>query len=648
MTSWHSLTITQTLDKLGSGPEGLNTTEVKKRLEKFGYNILPEKKGLTKTKIFLRQFTSPLIYLLIGAAGISFFLKETVDAYIILAAVALAVVLGYFQEQKAENTLDKLKKMIKPDATVLRHGETQKISAAEVVPGDVVFLSEGDKVPADIRLIEGKALQIQESALTGESYPSEKAYSPIGAGLQVSEQSNMAFMGTVVSRGRGEGIVVSTGVSTEFGKIAQSLATIKEELTPFQKKISKLARVISIIISGVVLILFTGGLFRGMDFSEIFTASVAVAVAAIPESLVIAITVILAIGMMRLLKKNALVRKLSSAETLGSTTVICTDKTGTLTEGKMSVAEVFGPQILSLEIGSVTNEAFAENMNEAPENWRIHGDPTETAIIAGALEAGIGEVIMEKEKLILDELPFASENQFMATLLNDPKGKVIYYKGAPEKILGASSHVYDDSRKLSRKEIYSSHFKKLEEKYEELSKRGLRVLALAYREVPDSLEIGDTEVKLTKLDQIGEILQDLVFVGFIALKDPLREGVKDTIKNAANGGIKVVMITGDNIYTARSIAGELDIPHEPENIIEGKNLSKMDDKEFEKIIEKIHVYARILPQDKLRIIKVFQARGEVVAMTGDGVNDAPALKKADVGVAMGAGTDVAKEVSDIV
>jgi len=670
VTSWHSLTAKEVFKKLQTSSEGISDEEAKRRLIKFGRNKLPAKKHFNATALFLRQFKSPLIYLLVLASAVSFFLDEIVDGYIILAAVALAVIFGYLQEQKAENTLDKLEGMVKQIANVLRSGQKKEIDAYKLVPGDLLFIAAGDKIPADVRLVSCVNLEIQEAPLTGESYPVEKSSAPIYAGAQISEQICMAFMGTVVSRGRGAGIVVQTGANTEFGKIAQSLSLIKEEPTPFQKKISRLSRVISLVVSAVVFAIFIAGILRGIEPSELVTASVAVAVAAIPESLVVALTIILTIGMTRLLKKNVLVRKLVSAETLGSTTVICSDKTGTLTEGKMRVVEVFTDdeseketirdfelKSFALEISVIANEAYIENPREDTLKWKLHGDPTETALFEAAIDAGLGARIVSRERQVLDEIPFESDQQYMATMVYEPnlkskirnaKQKTIYYKGAPEKILSACSYIADLGSPDAKKHLYENHTAKLQKKYEDLSKKGLRVLCVAYRNLPDSIALNGHNIQFEKFNQIEDTLKDLVFVGFIALKDPLRESAKDTIRMARNAGIKVVMITGDNIFTARSIAGELGLAVSSSNLIEGKDLRKLSDGDFRKIISKITVYARIMPQDKLRIIDAFQSKGEVVAMTGDGVNDAPALKKADIGVAMGAGTDVAKEVSDII
>ncbi|MFY9457604.1 MAG: HAD-IC family P-type ATPase [Candidatus Spechtbacterales bacterium] len=652
MESWHSLSVQEVFARLSSSEAGLSYEEVKRRLLKFGPNKLPQKKRLTRLHILIAQLKSPLVCLLALAGFVSFFLHDEANAFIILAAVLLTVVFGYFQEQKAEDTLGKLEKMVRYTARVIRGASEIQIDASGLVPGDILILAAGDKVPADTRLTKTKSFETQEASLTGESMSIRKSPEEIEAGITLPERVNMAFMGTIASRGRAAGIVVATGYTTEFGKIAKSLLDIKEEQTPLQKKVAKLTRWVSLVLLGIIFAIFIGGLLRGIELAEIFAASVAAAVAAIPESLVVAVTAILAIGMVRLLRKKALVRKLISAETLGGTTVICVDKTGTLTQGTMKVADVYtaapDARELALTIGMVASEAFVENPKEDVTKWNIHGDPTETALIRAGIEAGLKDRMLEIEEHILDEMPFESENQYMATLLRQKNSKVIYCKGAPEKILQACRYVYDPESKDSKKHLSPATLEKFKKIHEDFSKNGLRVLAVGFREIGEGVQIDGSQMFLEKISQLRDPLFDVVFVGFIALNDPIREGVKNTMQIARNAGIKVVMITGDHKYTALAVARELGLSVNDGKIIEGRELAAMDDKTLKKEVEKISVYARILPHDKLRIVEAFQANGEVVAMTGDGVNDAPALKRADIGVSMGSGSDVAKEVSDII
>ena len=619
-------------------------SEVRKRQDLYGLNVLVERKRVPWMRVFLRQFRSPFAYLLLVAAGIAGFLGEVADTYIIFGAVAITVGFGFFQETKAERTMEALEKLVHKRVRVRRGGSDMEIDSSFLVPGDIIFIGEGDKISADARLIEAKELKIEEAALTGESVPVTKEISSLNRGAQVAERSNMVFRGTITARGRGQAVVVATGEHTELGKIAITVRDIKEEPTPLQKRISKVARLIMIIVSGTLVILVGIGMLRGIPISELLTTSIAVAVAAIPESLVVAVTVILAIGMTRLLRSHVLVRRLVSAETLGNTTVICVDKTGTLTEGNMMVTQVVTDKDdaesreFALRIGMVTNEAYFDTSSDPNiANAAIKGDSTERALLRAGIEAGLGEEYMDLEERIIDETPFESENQYMATLVEE-KGdhNRLYIKGSPEKILSIAK-------------LTSAQRVKHEKQVEELSSKGFRLLAVAYRDIPDTVKIDGKKTKLKTIAQLGdEPLKDSIWAGILVLSDPLRPKTRETITLSRKAGVRVVMITGDHKLTAKTIAEELGIPTKKENILEGKDLQKMSDDELAKAAKHVYVYARITPHDKLRIVEALQAGGEIVSMTGDGVNDAPALKQADIGVAMGSGQDVAKEAADIV
>jgi len=641
---WHTMSPQEAMKNLRVSPDGLSLGEVKKRIERYGMNAITERRRVPGFRVFLRQFKSPFVYLLLFAAGIAGFLGEIADTYIILGAVAITVAFGFFQESKAENTMEALEKLVHKRVRVRRGGRDMEIDSTFLVPGDIIFIGEGDKIAADARLIEVKELEMEEAALTGESSAVTKDIGPLEKGAQIAEQNNMVFRGTVAARGRGQAIVVSTGEETELGKIAITVRSLGEGQTPLQKKISSIARLIMIIVFSVLILLVGVGILRGLPLSELLTTSIAVAVAAIPESLVVAVTVILAIGMTRLLRSHALVRRLVSAETLGNTTVICVDKTGTLTEGNMRVTQVVTDKDdaesreLALRIGMTTNEAYFDTSKDPDiANAEIKGDPTERALLAAGIAIGLGEEYMKLEERIKDEIPFESKNQYMATLVEE-KGdhNRLYIKGSPEKILSIAK-------------LTSAQREKYKKQIDELSSKGFRLLAMAYRDVPDKVKIDGKNTKLETIGQLGEEpLKDSVWAGLIVLSDPLRATAKETIELSKKAGVRIVMITGDHKLTAKTIADELGLPIKRENILEGQDLQKMSDDELAKAAKHVYVYARIAPADKLRIVQALQVQGEVVAMTGDGVNDAPALKQADIGVAMGAGQDVAKEAADMV
>jgi len=658
---WHAVSWKKVLSEQDTSLNGLSEDEVKKRQHHFGLNKLPEEKHYSRIKLFLSQFMSPLIYILLIAGLVTLFLKEYTDAIIIFGAVVLNTIVGFFQENKASQALRKLRKILKVKAVVFRDGNEKEILQEGIVPGDIVILKPGDKVPSDGRLIEAKDLKTNEVALTGEWLPAEKNPDVLTEDTPLADRDNMVYMGTVVEDGRGKAVVTETGLKTEIGKVAQLVRETKEELTPYQKKLAEFSRVIGAIISLICIGIFIEGMLTGGEFVEMFITSVAVAVAAIPEGLPVSMTVILALGMQRILLKKGLVRKLVSTETLGSTSVICTDKTATLTEGKMRVAGIYTgskellsdgkkfsekidkggkeSHVLTLKIATMCSEAFIENPNDPLEDWIVRGRPTDKVLFLSGIQAGLSRKELEKGQPKIDELPFDPVYKYSATLHEFSESKnIIYVLGAPEIILQMSKYVELDgkSERLSRKKL-----DELNEKFEDLTSSGLRVLATAYKKIKKV-----EKVKTSKL--IEKNLKEMIFVGFIALHDPLRPEVKEAIKISRRAGIKPIIITGDHKLTAKAIAKELGLLVSEKNIIEGKELENLNDEEFEERLNDIEIYARVEPRQKLRIVKAWQKRGEVVAMTGDGINDAPALKQADIGVALGSGTDVAKEVSDLI
>jgi len=632
---WHNLSWREAVKKLKSDSEdGLGEKEIKAQREKFGRNLLPEEKPLPKLKIFLEQFKSPLIYILVIAGIVVLFFKEFTDAVVIFGAVFLNTFVGYFQENKAGQALRKLKNIVKIKAQVIREGNIKIIDSERLVPGDIFNLSPGDKVPADGRIIESYNLKINEMALTGEWLSAEKKSDVFPEKTSLADRDNMVYMGTVVENGKAKVVVVSTGLETEIGKVAQMVREAKEEKTPLQKKLARFSKIVGGVIIAICIVIFIEGVITGNTLLEMFEVAVAVAVAAIPEGLPVAMTVILALGMQRILKKKGLVRKLASAETLGSTSVIATDKTATLTEGKMKVTEVIAEtkndRNLTLKIATLSNEAFIENPEEAMEKWIIQGRPTDKALLSAGIEAGINRKELEKRMLKIAEFPFSPVNKFLAKAFSlNKKEDILYVLGAPEKLLEMSKYF----RKGRKEESLSSQKRnELKDTLEELTGKGLRVVAVAYK----------------KINNLKDLFDNLVFVGMIGLKDPIRKEVKKAIKICRQAGMRPIIVTGDHRLTAKSVAQELGFKVKKENIMEGKELDQLSDKEFEERVKDIQIYARVEPKHKMRIIQAWQEKGEVIAMTGDGINDAPALKKADIGIAIGSGTEVAKEVSDLV
>ncbi|MFH1286835.1 MAG: HAD-IC family P-type ATPase [Candidatus Magasanikbacteria bacterium] len=633
--------------------QGLSGLKVKKALKIHGKNELPRaRKKTTNLKIFLNQWKSPLLFILLVAGFISGLLGEYTDMTVILLTAGINAAIGYIQENKANSALEKLQEMVAYQATVMRDGKKLQIESSNLVPGDILFLEAGDKIQADARIISTVDFEVHEAALTGESQEVKKSRGVIKDEIGVADRYNTVFRGTTAVNGHAVVVVINTGEETEIGKIATMVKDIKDEETPLQNQLKKLSQKLGAIVLVISFLIFLLGIFVSKDTTifEMFETAVAISVAAIPEGLIISLTVILAIGMQFILKRNALVRRLVSAETLGSVSVICTDKTGTVTEGKMSVTELVtksehldvdelrvlnskkedrhAEALLALRIGTLCN-----NASQNSENIFV-GDTTETALAEIGFSAGINKVDLEKTVRRIDEIPFSSREKYMVTLHHASDAAFIYAKGAPEVILSKCSYLSTagGNIKLEKKEKDW-----LEDEIRKLTAKGLRVLALAYK---------GTDLSLVDLGSEDE--ENLTFAGIVGLSDPVRTDVKQTIEVARQAGIRVIMVTGDHAMTARAIASQIGLPSDDQNVVRGDELQKMSEKKLLQVVTHASVFARVDPRDKIRIVNALKKNGEVVAMTGDGVNDAPALKGADIGVAVGSGTDVAKEVAELV
>ncbi|MBI2450574.1 MAG: HAD-IC family P-type ATPase [Candidatus Nealsonbacteria bacterium] len=637
---WHGIGWQDAVIQLDSNAEqGLPEKEAVLRQKKFGPNQLPEEEPASRVRILLDQIKTPLIYILIIAGIITLIFQKWADSIVIFGAVALNAFMGFYQENKANQALRALKKMVKIEAQVIREGRERNIDAADLVPGDIVVLTSGNKIPADGRLIMAHHLMAQEASLTGEWLASPKNIDVLPQETFLADRENMVYMGCTVENGKGMAIVTAIGKDSKIGEVAALVGQTKEEKTPLQNKIIHFSKIVTAVIAFLAVFIFLEGVFRGRDFLEMFMTSIAVAVAAIPEGLPVALTVILAIGMQRILKRHGLVRKLIAAEILGGTSVIASDKTLTLTQGKMRVAEIAGDDpALLLQIAVLTSEGFIENPGDPYHSWIIKGRPTDKALILAGAEAGFEKPILDKAYAKIDEIPFNHENKFIAALVQakplidgfepiiNGSDQAILVSGAPEKIL---NHSY----------LQESDLSKLKDELKELTGKGLRVVASAYKKIANHK---------TEITNLKDEIDGLTFVGFIGLADPLRPEAKEAISSCKEAGLKPIIVTGDHLFTAKAVASELGLKIEAENIIEGGELDKISDEEFQKRIRSIDVYARVEPHHKLRIVEAWQKQGDVVAMTGDGINDTPALKKADIGIALGSGTDAAKEVSDLV
>ncbi len=639
---WHNMEADEALLRLEVSETGLTTADAQNRLVAHGPNTIPEKGRRSLFVMLLGQFTDFMIVVLLVAALISGFIGEPQDTIAILVIVLLNAIIGAVQEYRAERAVAALREMAAPEANVLRDGQTVTLAAAELVPGDVVLLEAGNVVPADLRLLEVEEMQVDESALTGESHPVEKQSACLSEiDLPIGDRQNLAFKSSLITRGHGKGVVVATGLETEIGRIAELLRGETGVKTPLQVRLTRFGRYLALAVLAICAVVFTAGLLQGQPALLMFLTAVSLAVAAIPEALPAVVTISLALGARKLIRHHALVRNLPAVETLGSVTYICADKTGTLTQNRMTVELFFAAGerhvLLPDEPTHVTlaelGQALALNNDVAEKDGQPAGEPTELALFEAAHQAGFDKAGLEQVKPRLGVIPFDSQRKQMTTLHQSPEGVVAYIKGAPERVLAQCTRALENGGPVAfEPELVLAEAA-------QLANEGYRVLALAKREfnaLPEPLTPETTE-------------QDLTFLGLVALIDPPRPEVPQAVADCLAAGITPVMITGDHPGTAMAIARRLGITADDQATLSGDELATLSDEKFARLVETVRVYARVSPQQKLRIVKALQVNGEFVAMTGDGVNDAPALKRAGIGVAMGQkGTDVAREASDMV
>lgn len=655
---YYNLTVQEVLNHLKTTQQGLSEFDAQGRLNSFGKNILPEKKKLSKLSLFLKQFRSILIYIILSAAVISFFIGDLVEGFFIIFVVLINVTVSFFQEYKAEQALEKLKGTVQQYARVIRDGTKRQILAKNIVVGDIVEIVSGDKVVADGRIVSESGLRMNESSLTGEWKDIEKTTDYFNKSLSVGDQTNMVFSSTIVTEGQALFVVTTTGSDTEIGKIAHLVKESEEPETPLQKKLSHLARMVGFFILISIAVFALLEIWRGENIEEIFLSSTALVVSAVPEGLLPAITIILIFGMRSLARQKALVRKLTVNETMGAITTICTDKTGTLTKGEMQVSHILTGSkelfnydinninsngdyseghIKALTIASLVNDAYIENKSESLSSWRIQGRPTDKALLLAGVQSGINVDDFKSKNRLIDQELFNSKQKYATRAYQISNDSVkLMMLGAPEKVLFKSSQVCIGNHCYS---INSKEGEELKKHFNELTGRGLRVLACAERVIDKNI--------YDKLSR-NEKNKNLSLVGFIGLRDPLRSDVKYSLDLAEKAGIKTIIITGDHAITAEAIMSELEYYIEKEQICVGNDIDKMNDYELHNKIKNIKIFARVSPEHKIRIVKSLQKNGEIVAMVGDGINDAPALKAADVGISVGTGTDIAKEVADIV
>ena len=661
-SDWHSQPLSALTKSFNVEVDrGLSDVEVQRRIDLYGPNCLSLRSGKSGLRLLSEQFHQPLVYILLVAASVTAFLQEWVDSSVIFGVVLINAVTGFVQEANALKAIDALSRGLNASATVLREGQRHKILANELVPGDLVVLQSGDKVPADLRLTQIRELRIDESAMTGESVSAEKRLTMLDIDTVLADRCNMAYSSTLVTYGSGLGIVVETGDRTEIGLINRMIASTTDLETPLTRKISQFSRLLLWIIIGMATLTFAVGIGYGHSILEMFMASVALAVGAIPEGLPAALTITLAIGVSRMAKRNAIIRKLPAVETLGSTTVICSDKTGTLTQKQMTVKVIYAggklfkvtgsgynptgefryqgqaiiaqeyPALLEcLKAGLLCNDA---RLIAETDTWRIEGDPTEGALLVSAHKAGLHHTLISKDHPRLDTIPFESQHQFMATLHHNQAQDLrhIYLKGSLESLLLRCENVFD-----SQMQPIALNKSLLLGQLEEMAKQGLRVLAFA------RIDHSDNSVKH------DEVCRGLTFLGLQAMIDPPRPEAAASIAACYKAGIQVKMITGDHPITAQAIARQLGMEH-AERVITGAQMQSIVESEYPNLVENCAIFARVAPEQKLQLVRALQTHGHVVAMTGDGINDAPALRQADIGVAMGLnGTEVAKEAAAMV
>jgi Ca2+-transporting ATPase len=669
-TEWYSLEKEKLLASLKSSEAGLSDEEAERRLEEYGPNELTAKEGVSPIQIFLGQFKDIFVMMLLFAIVVSVAINEIPDALIIAVIVILNAVVGFVQEYRSEKAMEAMKNLTAPKARVLRNGKEVIIPSRDIVPGDIVLLEAGDRIPADARLLDVVDMKTDEAILTGESTAVSKMDGVLAEKTAVGDRKNSVFMATHITYGRGKAVITSTGMGTEFGKVAKMVQSVEKVDTPLKKKLAKFAKKLGLIIVVVCVIIFALELYelfalgRGGigDILNAFEVSIALAVSAVPEGLPAVVTLSLALGARELAKRNALIRKLSSAETLGATDIICSDKTGTLTKGEMTVRKIYANNRLidvtgagyepkgdfllnGVSIDPKKDESLDLLLragtlcsNASYDGQKVLGDTTEGALIVAAEKAGIPKKELDSNYPRLQEVPFTSERKRMSTVHSSPEGQVFsYVKGAVEIILDRSEYILKDGKAVT---LTSREKEKILKANEAMASQALRVLAVAYGELPDARTEKFNEKKVES---------NLVFIGLAGIIDPPRVEAKDANEKCRKAGIKTVMITGDHKLTAVAIAKELTLMQEGDLALTGAELDKMSDAKFEDIVEKAVVYARVSPEHKLRIVKALKDKGHIVAMTGDGVNDAPALKQADIGIAMGiTGTDVTREAADMV